>query len=79
MAPMLKKNIDNNAADFSQILELVSEQKFGEAINKLKRMTELDKENLKAQTLLEHLEKIVEYQNKDIFSSTNLDMDPWLE
>jgi hypothetical protein len=79
MAPMLKKNIDNNAADFSQILELVSEQKFGEAINKLKRMTESDKKNLKAQTLLEHLEKIVEYQNKDIFSSTNLDMDPWLE
>ena len=79
MAPMGKKNNDNNAADFSEILELVSEQKLGEAINELKRMTELDKKNLKARTLLEHLEKIVEYQNMDLFSSTNLNMDPWLE
>jgi len=79
MTSMLNKYNDNNAADFSQILELVGEQKFGEAINKLKRMTELDKKNLKARTLLEHLEKIVEYQNTDLFSSTNLNMDPWLE
>ena len=79
MTSMLKKYNDNNAADFSQILELVGEQKFGEAINELKRMTELDKKNLKARTLLEHLEKIVEYQNMDLFSSTNLNMDPWLE
>lgn len=79
MTSMLNKYNDNNAADFSQILELVGEQKFGEAINKLKRMTELDKKNLKARTLLEHLEKIVEYQNMDLFSSTNLNMDPWLE
>lgn len=79
MTSMLNKYNDNNATDFSQILELVGEQKFGEAINKLKRMTELDKKNLKARTLLEHLEKIVEYQNMDLFSSTNLNMDPWLE
>ncbi|HBI81059.1 MAG TPA: hypothetical protein DDY04_03700 [Bacteroidales bacterium] len=70
---------DNNASDFSHILELVSEQKFGEAINELKRITEQDKKNQKAQTLLEQLEKIVEYQNMDLFSSTNLNMDPWLE
>jgi len=76
---MINKYKDNNAADFSKILELVREQKFGEAINELKRIIELDKENLKAQTLLEHLEKIVEYRNKDLFSSTNLNMDPWLE
>lgn len=79
MTSMLNKYNDNNAADFSQILELVGEQKFGEAINEMKRMTELDKKNLKARTLLEHLEKIVEYQNMDLFSSTNLNMDPWLE
>jgi hypothetical protein len=76
---MLNRYNDNNAADFSKILELVSEQKFGEAINELKKIIAADKENLKARTLLEHLEKIVEYHNKDIFSSTNLDMDPWLE
>ena len=69
----------NRKTDFLRIRELVGEQKFGEAINELKRMTELDKKNLKARTLLEHLEKIVEYQNTDLFSSTNLNMDPWLE
>ena len=76
---MINKYNDNNEKDFSKILELVREQKLGEAINELKRMTEEDKKNLKARTLLEHLEKIVEYHNKDIFSSTNLNMDPWLE
>jgi hypothetical protein len=79
MTSMINKYNDNNAADFSQILELVSEQKFGEAINELKKIIATDKENLKARTLLEHLEKIVEYQNMDLFSSTNLNMDPWLE
>jgi len=76
---MISKYNDNITADFSQILDLVSEQKFGEAINELKKMIAADKKNLKAQTLLEYLEKIVEYQNKDLFSSTNLNMDPWLE
>jgi hypothetical protein len=79
MTSMINKYNDNNAADFSQILDLVSEQKFGKAINELKKIIEADKENLKARTLLEHLEKIVEYQNMDLFSSTNLNMDPWLE
>ena len=79
MTSMINKYNDNNAADFSQILYLVSEQKFGKAINELKKIIATDKENLKARTLLEHLEKIVEYQNMDLFSSTNLNMDPWLE
>jgi|GEM_PF-1050341 len=79
MTSMINKYNDNNAADFSQILDLISEQKFGKAINELKKIIEADKENLKARTLLEHLEKIVEYQNMDLFSSTNLNMDPWLE
>jgi len=79
MTSMISKYNDNTTADFSQILDLVSEQKFGEAINELKKMIAADKKNLKAQTLLEYLEKIVEYQNKDLFSSTNLNMDPWLE
>ena len=79
MTSMISKYNDKTTADFSQILDLVSEQKFGEAINELKKMIAADKKNLKAQTLLEYLEKIVEYQNKDLFSSTNLNMDPWLE
>ena len=76
---MLDKKNENSRTDFLRIRELVSDQKFGEAINELKKMIAADSENRKAQTLLEYLEKIVEYRNKDIFSSTNLDMDPWLE
>jgi hypothetical protein len=79
MASMDKKSNDINTAEFLKIQELVGQQKFGEAINELKRLIESNKKNLKAQTLLIHLEKIVEYHNKDLFSSTNLDMDPWLE
>jgi hypothetical protein len=79
MTSMINKYNDNNETDFSQILDMISEQKFGKAINELKKIIEADKENLKARTLLEHLEKIVEYQNMDLFSSTNLNMDPWLE
>ena len=79
MAQMLDKKNENSRTDFLRIRELVSDQKFGEAINELKKMIAADSENRKAQTLLEYLEKIVEYRNKDIFSSTNLDMDPWLE
>jgi hypothetical protein len=79
MKLMRKKKNDINPVDFSQIQELISQQKFGEAINKLNKIKTSDKNNLEVQALLEHLKKIVEYQNKDIFSSTNLNMDPWLE
>ncbi|MDI3520030.1 MAG: hypothetical protein PWR04_18 [Anaerophaga sp.] len=76
---MRKKKNDIDPVDFSQIQELISKQKFGEAINKLNKIKASDKNNAEVQALLEHLKKIVEYQNKDIFSSTNLNMDPWLE
>lgn len=76
---MVYKNNDYYSADFSRIMELIGRQKISEAINELERLTDLDRNNLKALALLEYLEKIVEYRNKDIFSSTNLDMDPWLE
>jgi formylmethanofuran dehydrogenase subunit E len=79
MAKMLDKDNEGRRTDFLRIRELVGEQKFSEAMNELKKMIAADSENRKAQTLLEYLEKIVEYRNKDIFSSTNLDMDPWLE
>lgn len=59
--------------------ELISQQKFGEAINYLQKIVETDPENSEASALLEQIQKIIEYRNKDIFSSTNLDMDPWME
>jgi uncharacterized Zn finger protein len=64
---------------FRVVQELISQQKFGEAINYLQKIVETDPENFEAAALLEQIQKIMEYRNKDIFSSTNLDMDPWME
>jgi len=73
-------NKDDKKDNFFLITnKLISEQKFGEAINYLQKILEKDKSNKQALVLLEYLNKILEYQNSDIFGSTNLNMDPWLE
>jgi len=74
-------NEQNDEKDdfFPVINKLISEQKFGEAINYLQKIIEADNKNEKALAYLEQLKKILEYQNRDIFGSTNLNMDPWLE
>ena len=73
-------NKDDKKDNFFLIThKLISEQKFGEAINYLQKILETDPKNERALTLLEHLKKTMEYQNRDIFGSTNLDMDPWME
>jgi len=73
-------NSYNEKDDFEQIIDkLISEQKYGEAINYLQKIIETDNKNERALALMEQLKKIMEYQNRDIFGSTNLNMDPWLE
>jgi len=75
-----KMNEHYEKDDFFQITnKLISEQKFGEALNYLQKIIETDNKNKKALGLMEQLKKILKYQNIDIFGSTNLDMDPWLE
>lgn len=59
--------------------KLISEEKYGEAINYLQKIIEADSDNKEAASLMEQLKKILEYQNRDIFGSTNLNMDPWFE
>ncbi|MBN1926337.1 MAG: hypothetical protein JW798_10930 [Prolixibacteraceae bacterium] len=59
--------------------KLIGEQKYGEALNYLQKKLDTGNKNEKILVLMEQIEKILEYQNKDIFGSTNLDMDPWLE
>lgn len=59
--------------------KLITEEKFGEAINYLQKIIDSDSNNVQAVALMEQLKKILEYQNRDIFGSTNLNMDPWLE
>jgi Tfp pilus assembly protein PilF len=70
----------NEKDDFEQIIDkLTGEQKYGEAINYLQKILETGYKNEKALALMEQLKKIMEYQNRDIFGSTNLNMDPWFE
>lgn len=74
----MDKNANNK--DFLKIIsELISKQKYGEAINYLKKIAEEDNKNKTAMAIKEQVQKILDYQNRDIFGSTNLDMDPWLE
>jgi len=73
-------NSYNEKDDFEQIIDkLICEQKYGEAINYLQKIIEADNKNERALALMEQLKKIMEYQNRDIFGSTNLNMDPWFE
>jgi len=72
-------NSDKNDDYFQITNKLIGEKKYGEAINYLQGIIETDQKNEKALILMEQIKKIVEYQNRDIFASTNLDMDPWLE
>jgi len=57
----------------------IREEKYGEAINYLQKIIEEDNANKEAASLMEQLKKILEYENRDIFGSTNLNMDPWFE
>jgi len=57
----------------------IREEKYGEAINYLQKIIDSDRRNEQAMVLMEQLKKILEYQNRDIFGSTNLNMDPWFE
>jgi hypothetical protein len=61
------------------INQFIREEKYGEAVNYLQKIIDSDGGNEQAITLMEQLKKILEYQNRDIFGSTNLDMDPWFE
>ncbi len=73
-------NKNDEKDDFIPVInKLISEQKFGEAINYLQKIIEKDDKNKKALAYMEQIKKILEYQNRDIFGSTNLNMDPWFE
>lgn len=74
----MKKPIEDE--NFMQVAnKLVSENRYGEAINFLQRIIDEDGTNDKAKTLLQQVKKINEYQTRDIFGTLNLDMDPWFE
>lgn len=59
--------------------QLIRDEKYGEAVNYLQKIISEDSDNKEAAIMMEQLMKILEYRNRDIFGSTNLDMDPWFE
>jgi hypothetical protein len=64
---MRKKKNDIVPVDFSQIQELISKQKFGDAINKLNKIKASDKNNTEVQSLLEHLKKLLNIRTRIYF------------
>ncbi|MCW0484915.1 hypothetical protein [Gaoshiqia sediminis] len=73
------RNDPNTMAIMLAAQNYLSRQEYGQAINCLLKILETDPENKEASVLLEQVREITEYQHRDIFSATNLDMDPWLE
>ena len=73
------RNDPNTMAIILAAQNYLSRQEYGQAINCLLKILETDPENKEASVLLEQVRKITEYQHRDIFSATNLDIDPWLE
>jgi len=69
----------NNKEIVQIVGELLAQQKFNEVINYLQNILENDPENKQVSGLLELIRNILKYSNRDIFASTNLNMDPWLE
>ncbi len=70
----------NSNIDFKdKVNKLISEQNFSEAINVLQKVLQNDTENVQAKVLLDQVQKINQFHIRDIYGSTNLDMDPWLE
>ena len=62
---------------FKRIEESSKKQDFPSALNLTLQILKIDPENKKALTEKELLEEILRFKNIDIFSSTNLFMDPW--
>lgn len=54
-------------------------EKFGDALNDYNKVLKRDKENKIVKSKAEMTLNILKFQNLDIFESTNLNLDPWLD
>jgi tetratricopeptide (TPR) repeat protein len=54
-------------------------QKFGDALNNFKKVLNIDPDHKEAKNLHTLVQDILRYQQLDIYSSTNLSNDPWLD
>jgi hypothetical protein len=62
---------------FKRIEEHLKRQEFASALNIIPKILEIDPNNKRALTEKDLLEEILRFKNIDVFSSTNLFMDPW--
>lgn len=62
---------------FMEAREKIQAQNLSGAINSLLKVIAIDPNNKKAKTQISYLEEIIRFNNTDVFSSTNLFMDPW--
>ncbi len=54
-------------------------QKFGDALNDFNKILKIDKNNRIILSKAEMTKQILRFQNLDIYESTNLNLDPWLD
>ncbi len=79
--------VSQQLADSKSDLELlrmraglyVKLQEYGKAINDYNQVLSHDSSDKEARAQAEMLKTILRYNNTDIYSSTNTDMDPWME
>ncbi len=66
---------------YSEIFEItkkyLAEENFGEALNFLKTIQKTEGSNDEIESLIDQIQISANYLNRDIYASTNLDMDPW--
>jgi len=69
-----EKKIDSY---FESVYKHIQKQNYSVALNLLTKILELAPNNKQAATSKQLLEEIIKFNNLDVFSSTNLFMDPW--
>ena len=57
----------------------VLDQKFGAAINDYRKYLDQNPKDLTSKSRLNYLETLLETGRNDIYASTNLNLDPWLD
>ena len=70
--------------DHPQLLELrgdvyYTQEKFGNALNDFNKILKLDDKNTKVLSKAVMTKQILRFQNLDIYETTNLNLDPWLD
>ncbi len=66
-----------NPEYFSETNKLIAERKFGDALNLLKTYVKNNGNTAEIEALIAQIQLSADFENRDIYGNTNLDMDPW--